>query len=192
MSEHAYRTNDPAAVAAYHAAVAARAKFTIRIREAIAQLGYGRLEPMSCPGGYGDPETILGLRYETRDRVPFGWRVRNRRSPGHPDILIEPAPTGVGSTAAKRWLAEHQPGPECDPAYVLKKHGIAYHSRQGTISAYTVHFPILFAHAGYVWVWYEQGVPSGDFPGDTVEITWEPVPLAELLAARDAAIAEHN
>lgn len=184
MVDHTYRTTDPAALAAYRAAVAARDEFTTRLLSDITILGAGKLRPLSREVGFGGPVEICGLQYQDDAHVPWGWRVVSPNG----NHRLEPKPSGAGSAAAKRWLAEHQPGPACDPRYVLKTHGITYQSRIHTSGGgFRTYTPAVFEYDDALWVWYRDGDPDADFPGEPCQITWEQVPLADMQKTYAAA-----
>lgn len=184
MFEHCYRTTDPAALAAHRAAVAALAEFTAWLYTEIATLNAGDLKPLSRNGAFGGPVELAGLEYVDASHVPWGWRVLNHKG----KYRIEPKSVGAGSAAAKKWLEEHQPGPDRDPRYVLKNHGIAYQSRvHFTGGGFETYTPALFEHDAALWIWYRDGAPDGDFPRDPCQITWDRVPLADMQTAYAAA-----
>lgn len=183
MSDHAYRTDDLAVLAAHRAAVAARTAFTATLAADILDLGAGPLRPLQARHS-GGPVTIAGFQFAGSANVPWGWRVVSRSG----QERIEPKVSGSGSSAAKRWLAEHQPGEACDPHFVLKPHGIAYQSRvHFTGGRYNVYFPSLFEYDDALWLWYQDGVPEGDFPREASEITWARVPITDMHTAYAAA-----
>lgn len=177
--QHAYRTDDPVALAAYRTARASRAEFARRLRADTEALG-GNDGACSSRGAFGGPETIVGLRSDGSATVPAGWRLAD-------DVLV-PASRGKGSVEAQRWLAEHQPAPEIDVRYALKPHGLAYQSRiyigKGD---YLVYLPTLFEHDGKLWACY-RGEPDGDFPDDPPDLTWPECPLEEYEAAKEAVM----
>jgi hypothetical protein len=178
--DHTYRTTEAAALAAYRAAVAARDEFTAKLHVAIAALGAGKLRPLYCTTAFGGPIALKGLEYLYAGHVPWGWRVVNCRG----TYQIEPKSSGAGAAAAKRWLAEHQPSPDCDPRYMLKGHGITYQSRvHFTGGRFNTYFPSLFEYDGALWIWYRDGAPDADFPKEPCEITWERVPVEEMQTA---------
>lgn len=175
---YAYRTSDPAALAAYRTAVEARKQFGARLRADAAAIGHN-LGVLSAHRGFGGPEEIVGLEPDQTGKTPDGWRIVRGR--------LEPALRGKGSAAARRWLEDHQPPPDVDRRWVLKKHGLAYQSRipaaGGTYKGYV---PVLFEHDGYLWACY-KGRPDGDFPGESSGLTWPACPLDEYETARIGA-----
>jgi hypothetical protein len=180
--KYAYRTDSWAAITAFRATNVARAEFGVRLRDDAAALG-GNNGPLSNHRPYGGPEQVVGLDPDGSGAIPHGWRII-----GEPARLT-PAPRGKGSAAACRWLEEHQPGPDLDTRHVLKKHGLAYQSRVGSISSYTIHLPMLFEHDGYLWACY-LGEPDGDFPGDPSGMTWPEISVEDFEAAKNAHTAD--
>ena len=179
---HAYCTDDPAALAAYRTAVAARAEFSARLRADCAALG-GNRGALSSHRGFGGPEQITGLQPDGSGTIPAGWRIVRDS--------LEPARRGSGSAEARRWLDERQPGADLDPRYALKRHGLAYQSRtySGRGGTFYTHLPSLFEQDGRLWACY-KGKPDGDFPGEPSGLTWQPVALSAYYAAKEAADAE--
>lgn len=176
--QYTYRTDGPAALAAYRTAVAARAVFTAQLHVDAAAIG-GNNGARCGVRGFGGPEYIPGLEPDGSGTIPAGWRIVRDR--------LEPALRGPGSAAARRWLKEHQPTPGLDRRYVLKGHGLAYQSRVSVGGdGYKSYLPDLFEHDGQLWACY-RGEPDGDFPGEPARLTWPACTLAEFHTAQAAA-----
>jgi hypothetical protein len=184
-TKYAYRTFDPAALAAYRTAVAARREYTVRIRAAAAALG-GNVGALAGNTSFGGPEKIFGLSPDGSGTVPAGWCIVRRQ--------LEPAKRGPGSAAARRWLEQHQPPPGVDILFVLKDHGLAYQSRVYIGGgSYQVHHPIIIERDDTLFACY-LGKPDGDFPEEPAGMTWDELPTAEFWAVkalddRDRAVA---
>jgi len=176
---HAYRTDNLAAIAAFHAARAAGIEHLHRINADRELLG-GSTGFVGGPKGFGGPVHLVGLRPDDSGQIPAGWRL-NRR-----DKILKPQ-----KPAAVQWLDERQPGNSCDPAYVLKAYGMAYQSRVGTLGDFLIFYPTVFEHNGYLWAGY-RGEPDGDFPGEPAGITWPRVPIYNFRAALDSFAAARD
>ena len=188
MCDHTYRTTDEAALVAYRAAVAARDAYTTQLHTAITGLGAGNLRPLYRTTAFGGPVALTGFEYSDAAHVPWGWRIVNYKG----KFRIEPKNGGAGAAAAKRWLDERQPGPACDPRYMLKAHGITYQSRvHFTSGEFNTYYPTLFEYDDALWIWYRDGAPDADFPKEPCTVTWEREPLAKMQAAY-AATYEAN
>lgn len=171
-----YATSNPDAVAAYRAAVAARDVFLDKLRADAVELG-GNSGPVIVFES-GGPMRVAGFSFVVGADVPAGWRLVRGR--------IEPARTGPGAAAARRWLDEHQVPGDCDPRYVLKAYGLAYQTRVGPLSKFQIHVPVLVEHDDRLWVRY-VGDPLGDnVLDDPITVTWEPVMPSKFLAAQEA------
>jgi hypothetical protein len=177
----AYSTDDPAILAAYRQAKAARHEFSQRLLRNAAAIGHN-LGPLSHkkPGG---GEEIIGLMPDLSGITPAGWRLTNQGK------RLAPRIDRTGDVA-RRWLSMHQPDDSMDALAVLKDHGLVAHSRVTSGDAYAFYRPVLFEYNNRLWVCY-QGAPEND-DNKPADPNWPPVPLEECLAALAKAEAAHT
>jgi hypothetical protein len=168
----AYSTDDPAVLAAYRQAKAARHEFSQRLLRNAAAIGHN-LGPLSYKKPNGGEE-IVGLRPDDSGIAPEGWHLTNQGKRLAPRIDRR-------GDVARRWLSLHQPDDSTDALAVLKDHGLVAQSRVTSGGSYACYRPALFEYDGRLWVCY-RGNPENDDEQPT-QPTWPPVPLEECLAA---------
>lgn len=177
MTEYAFSTDNPAALAAWHDSRAARRVFTERITADTVALG-GNKGALVRSGIWGSRDELVGLAPDGSGVIPDGWRiVRDRLEPRR----------GKAGAGAREWLAAHQPP---DVRHALVEHGLPRHS---TLSdrdsgSFRLSSPALFEHDGALWACYE-GKPGDHVRSDGTECTWTPRKLSEFHAAREAVEA---
>ena len=168
MTEHAYSTDDPAAVAAFKAATDALADCQRRARESTEELGKN-----NGPLIYRHPLfglEVVGLAALDPADPPQGWRYLKTR-----EYLVPRR--GAAGDAARKWLADHQPP---NLRAIMADHGLPRCSKSDPDSmSYRIMAPKVFEYQGTVWALY-RGVIDG-------ECSWTPRKLSEFHAAREAA-----
>jgi hypothetical protein len=173
IEKQAYATDDPAILAAYRTAKAARHEFTKKLIPAVAAIG-NNLGPLVAARKTCGGEEIVGLRPDKSGKIPAGWRLTDRGA------RLAPAITRAGDQA-RRWLAEHQPPAGTDPLAVLGQHGLPGLSRVGNVYAYKDYEPVVFEWDDKLWACY-KGQPITE-DGEPAEVTWPVVPVADCLVA---------
>ena len=173
MTQHAYSTDNPAAVAAYRQAKESDIAFSGRLRADVEALGAG--PRVYLRSGFGGPKEITALE-QKGDHIPEGWRVVRGN--------LEPR-RGKPGEAARQWLADHQPG---DVRHVLTGHGLP---RSVCVpnpggSSYRVVAPEIFEHDGVLWALYEAEPGTDELGFDRTPCTWAPRKLSEFHAAFEA------
>lgn len=172
MTQFAYSTDNPEAVAVYRAAKDDHAGFAAKLRADVEALGAG--PKVYVRNGFGGPNEVTALE-QKGDYIPEGWRVVRGN--------LEPR-RGKPGDAARKWLAGHQP---TDVRHVLTKHGLPRNvwvpsPSQGN---YRVCAPEIFEHQGVLWALYEAE-PGAGLGFDDSPCTWTPRKLSEFHAAFEA------
>jgi hypothetical protein len=175
MSEIAYSTDNPEAVAAFRAACAERNEFGPRVKAAAEQLGKNN-GALFFSGVFG-PRTCAGLAPADPADPPEGWVYSKTK-----DLLVPRR--GKAGDVARAWLDEHKS--PVDPLNVLSDHGLPRNDDLGADSQgrMRVGVPEVFHHDGVLWAHYRGG-PHGLF-GSPKECSWTPRKLSEYFAAREA------
>ncbi|PZG12451.1 hypothetical protein C1I95_25725 [Micromonospora craterilacus] len=180
-TERAYSTADPAIVAAYRRAVAARKAAFDRLSADLKTLGAGPRVKAYAGTFPGSADTITAIEQQG-DHIPDGWRlVRGNLEPRR----------GKPGEDARRWLADHQP---VDVRHAMESHGLprAAWIPRGSDLGYRVVAPRLFEHDGTLWALYDAEPGTVEF--DSGKCSWTPRKLSEFHAAdearEDAAAAE--
>ena len=172
MTEYAYSTDSPEALAVWSATIAALDGFLPRLREDIAALG--ARNPLVRTGILGSPDELVALEPNDDGTVPDGWRIVRSR--------LEPR-RGKAGEPARQWLADHQPP---DVRYALAKHGLPSHAAIPTDDGrFRLVPPMVFKWDGALWALFE-GKPGRGFLDLGEECTWTPRKLSEFYAAREA------
>lgn len=176
MGEVAYRTTDPAILAAYRQACAEVKTQGKKIRDALAALGVGPKIYVRSSGFSGDRMRLTEL-VPVDGAVPEGWRLMKRSG------RLEPR-RGKPGEAAREWLAEHQP---VDVRHIMEQHGLPRSAWiPGDGFNYRIIQPQFFEHDGAMWARFaaEPGTSESGF--DSKPCTWDRCKLSEFYAAHEA------
>jgi hypothetical protein len=174
MTQHAYSTDNPEAVAVYLAAKANQETWRDRVMAALEALGAGP-QVYIRNGMFGDPNRIIALEPKG-NHVPEGWRLLKR------DGLLHPR-RGKPGDPARKWLADHQPQ---DVRHALVAYGLPRNVwvPRSSNFGYRVVAPDIFEHARVLWARYEAEPGKDDSHSEPC--TWTPRKLSEYHAAFEA------
>lgn len=175
MTQIAYSTDDPEAVAAFKAAAEALRGFTAQIIADGHALGKnkGVYRSDHVFGGY----TVAGLAPDDPNDPPEGWVYSKGR-----DMLVPRR--GKAGDPARAWLDAHKP-PK-DLLAVLADFGLPHNDNLGAkdSGSFRIGVPTVFELDGTLWAGY-RGHPYASFGGPD-ECTWAPRKLSEFHAALEA------
>lgn len=181
--EQAFRTDDPAVLAAFHEAVRQREEGVDALLAATAKLGKNK-GPKVSRGIWGLKDELIGLYADDPADPPEGWRylkswggLRPRR--GKPGL------------AAQEFLDRHRYLGN-DPLTTLFAHGLVPAAYTPMADGRTsVNSPAVFEHDGALYAKYRGSFRR--WPGtEENRPTWPQIPLSEYHAAYERAHADQD
>lgn len=177
--QYAFRTDDPAALAAYRQARQARSAAADAVVAEAEALGKNN-GPAIRGGIFGSGDQIVGLFAADPDDPPVGWVYRKGRE------LLLPRKGRPGQPAVD-FLERHK-DIGGDPQVALQEHGLAAHSTLPSGFGYAIRRPTVFEHAGALYAKY-TGEIKGVLGATEEGCTWPEIPLSQFYAALEAVQA---
>lgn len=168
--KYVYSTDNPEAVAAFHAAHKLFNEHGQRVIDDAEKLGNNK--GILHRSGFGSLPHFVGLIPDDPDNPPAGWRYLKSRD------QLEPIARGKAGEPARQWLADHQFPPEADVREVLTKHGLQRTVSYGDETGFYMGGPDLLEHDGTLWARYGA---------EAEKCTWQRRKLSEFYAAAEAA-----
>lgn len=200
MTETAYSTDNPDAVAAYRQVHAARENWKHAIKTGLAEIGAGpkvwlagfagerevsgveakRLPDEHLPAAPGDdeegsePNDVATVK---RYHVPDGWQINK-------DGVLVPRRSKPGESA-RQWIAARKLP---SVTRVMAEHGLPPEVWVPSSGGdYRIHAPVVFEHDGVLWATYPLAPDRCGF--NPQPCTWTPRKLSEFYAAKEAVQA---
>jgi hypothetical protein len=180
-SEYAFRTDDPAVVAAYQQAQQARLQAGEALVAEAEEIGNNK-GPAVSRGVFGCGDEVVGLFADNSEDPPAGWIYRKGRG------CLVPR-TGKAGDVAREFLDRHREI-GTDPRVTLAKHGLPFDSRvpmdDGRIS---LRKPVVFEHDGALYAKFSGDPRTDPLSGQDRGCTWPEIPLSQFYAALETVQA---
>ncbi len=182
-----FSTKDPAALAAYRAAIRAQRDYLERTWADLDSTQFGL--HWTLAGGDDGGELHGGLRVlkglATRGDTLPGWKWSGA---GRRHAYLVPREDAAGAEA-RRWLAEHQPGPETNLWAAMDAHGLPRNDlrHDGTYA-----LPEVLEHNDRLWAAYKGRPGHVEYlvlAREPRDCTWPPCTEHQFLAAKHAMLA---
>lgn len=171
--EYAYRTADPAVLAAYRAAQERRHAAARALCDEAERIGKNK-GPAVSGGIFGCGDRLVGLFADDPADPPEGWRYLKGR-----DLLLPRR--GKAGDEAQAFLDRHEKI-GVDPRVVLAEHGLPTESAVPMADGrYSLRKPVMFEHDGALYAKY-TGEVRHELSRD-IGCTWPQIPLSQFYAA---------